>query len=92
MPEKPAPDDIDMTSFAKMMGEFVVPGGSLMASGNLRGGLAHLLGSVLARAILGAPGLLLVRANSLSNFHSGKHLHEHLLARKDRANDEPSGS
>jgi hypothetical protein len=80
-PQAPA----DLATLMKMLGEFVVPGGSLLVSGNLRKGLAHLASGLIAKAVLGVPGLLLVHANSLSNFQSGKHLHKHLKAFQNAA-------
>jgi hypothetical protein len=71
-----------VTNALKVAGEaFVVPGASLVADGDIRGGAFHIAGAFVARALLGPIGWVLVAANSYSNSVSGKHLHEHFSGR-----------
>jgi len=71
-----------LTNALKVAGEaYVVPGASLVADGDIRGGAFHIAGAFVARALLGPIGWVLVAANSYSNSVSGKNLHEHFLGR-----------
>ncbi len=63
----------------KIAGEaLVAPGSSLILDGDIvRGGL-HLVGGLVAKAVLGPLGWFLVAANSYSKSVAGGHLHENL--------------
>lgn len=62
----------------KFCGEALIPGGSLMMSGDFRSGLAHTAAGVLAQAFLGFPFLLMVKADSFSKAITGRHAYEYL--------------
>ena len=61
----------------------ILPGSSLMMDGDVKGGLLHAAGGLLARSIWGPVGWLLVGANSFSNSVSGKHLHQHFFSESE---------
>lgn len=69
------------TTFArgvKLAGEaFVVPGSSLILDGRVGAGAAHLVGGLVAGALLGPVGYFLVAANSYTKSVTDHHLHEH---------------
>lgn len=58
--------------------EVVIPGGSNLVNGDFSQGALHFGLSILARALLGGPGLLLVAANSFTKATTGHHIHEAL--------------
>ena len=58
----------------------VLPGSSLIMDGDIKGGLLHAAGGILARAALGPLGWLYLGLNSYSNSVSSKHLHEHFVS------------
>ena len=58
--------------------EYLLPGGSNLAQGDIVQGGLHVGLGLLARAVFGVPGLLLVSANSFTKAVTGRHLHEHL--------------
>jgi hypothetical protein len=58
--------------------EYLLPGGSNLAQGDIVQGGIHVGLGFLARAVFGLPGLLLVSANSFTKAVTGRHLHEHL--------------
>src|SRR3569832_2065673 len=61
------PDAPVLTNALKAAGEaYVVPGASLVADGDIRGGALHVAGAFVARALLGPIGWALVAANSYS--------------------------
>ena len=56
----------------------VAPGSSLILDGKVVAGGAHLLGGLVAKAVLGPIGVLLVAANSYSKSVTDKHLTDHI--------------
>ena len=58
----------------------ILPGSSLMMDGDVKGGVLHAAGGILARAALGPLGWLYLGLNSYSNSATGKHLHEHFTS------------
>ena len=59
----------------KILGEVVfTPGTSLLLDGNVKSGLGHVVSGLVARSILGLPGMLLVAANSYVTSSTGKSL------------------
>jgi hypothetical protein len=64
----------------KIAGEaLVVPGASLLLDGNVKAGATHIVGAVVARALLGPLGWAYVAADSFSVSVSGKHLHQQFI-------------
>ena len=61
----------------KLIGEYVMPGASLILDGKIGPGALHLAAGLLGRAILGPPGWILVAANSYSRSCTNKGLLEH---------------
>jgi hypothetical protein len=62
----------------KIAGESVAPGASLLLDGKVVPGVAHFLAGMLARAVFGPVGVILVAADSYSRSVSGKSLLEQL--------------
>lgn len=58
--------------------EYLLPGGSNLAQGDIKQGGLHVALGFIARAAFGLPGLLVVSANSFTKAVTGRHLHEHL--------------
>lgn len=90
MSEQQSKNPTELATILGTVGEVVAPGGSLVASGQVCQGLVHFVGGILAKAVFGMPGLLLVHANALSRFHSGKHLHQHLRTVRDPPDQDAS--
>lgn len=66
----------------KIVGETcVVPGSSLILDGDIVRGGAHLVGGLVARAVIGPLGWFLVAANSYSKSVTGQHLIGHLSSK-----------
>ena len=63
------------TSFAS---ETLVPGGANLVHGEFGQAGLHLVAGIIARFMFGAPGILLVSANSIVKANTGRHLTEHL--------------
>lgn len=61
----------------QVLAEYLLPGGSNLANGNIEQAGIHAVLGLAARAVLGVPGLLLVSANSLSKAMTGQHLYEY---------------
>lgn len=59
---------------AKVLGEMILPGTSLLIEEKVPTGLLHVGAGVLARTVAGAPGMALVAANSLSLSMTGRNL------------------
>jgi hypothetical protein len=59
---------------AKLAGETVLPGASLLLDGQVVSGGLHLVTGLLAKAVLGPLGLILVAADSYSRSVTGKGL------------------
>lgn len=60
---------------AEIASEYLIPGGANMIKGDLINGGAHMVLGVVAKAVFGLPGILLVHANSLVKARTGHHLH-----------------
>ncbi|NQZ10842.1 MAG: hypothetical protein HRT35_27130, partial [Algicola sp.] len=60
----------------------LLPGGSLLAKGDMKRGLAHAGLGLAARLALGAPGLILVGANAYCTAKTGKGLLANLSSTK----------
>ena len=58
--------------------EYLLPGGSNLAQGDIVQGGLHVALGLVARSMFGLPGLLVVSANSFTKAITGRHLHEHL--------------
>jgi hypothetical protein len=71
----PAAPLINALAFAS---ESIMPGGSNLLKGDFRQALIHGAGGLVARSLLGLPGMLLVASNSFVKATTGQHLHEHL--------------
>ena len=66
----------------KAAGEaLVVPGASLILDGNVKSSAVHMLGAVVARALVGPVGWIYFAADSYSVSVSGKNLHEHFISK-----------
>ena len=63
----------------RISSELLVPGGSHLIKGDFRQAGLHAGLSLLARALFGLPGTLLVTTNSIAKAVTGRHLHEHVL-------------
>ena len=64
----------------KLIGEVVVtPGMSQLLEGNITSGAVHAVLGLVAKSLLGVPGMLLVAANSYSTSVTGKYLHEQVM-------------
>lgn len=62
---------------AKLIGEAVLPGASLLMDGDFGRGALHTVGAVVACAVLGPVGALAFAANSFANSVTGKGLVGH---------------
>ncbi len=62
------------TNAVKLLGEAFLPGASLLMEGRVAQGGAHVVAGLLAKALLGPVGLVLVIANSYSHSTTGKNL------------------
>jgi hypothetical protein len=71
-----------LTNGAKLIGESVLPGTSLIMDGNLVNGAAHVAVGALAATFVAPWAVLLVAADSLSTSISGKNLWEHVNSKK----------
>ncbi len=61
----------------KIAGEaLVIPGSSLILDGEVVSGGLHLVGGLLATAVIGPLGWFLVAANSYTKSITGSHLHQ----------------
>jgi hypothetical protein len=58
--------------------EFVVPGGSNLLKGDYKQAGIHAVLGLVAKAMFGLPGLLVVSANSFTKATTGRGLLEHL--------------
>lgn len=54
--------------------EFVIPGGSNLINGDLKQAGLHAALGILAGAVFGVPGLIVVAANSFTKATTGHHL------------------
>jgi len=71
------PRDQTFNNAVKLLGEAIVPGASLLLSGKLVSGSAHLIVGSWARVTIGPVGLALVIANSYSESTTGKNILKH---------------
>jgi hypothetical protein len=60
---------------AEVASEYFIPGGANLIKGDLISGAAHLAAGVVAKAVFGVPGILLVHANSLMKARTGQNLY-----------------
>ena len=58
----------------KLVGETLIPGSSLMMDGRIGSGMLHTVAAVVAGAVLGPIGMILVIANSYSKAVNDQHL------------------
>lgn len=75
---------------AKLFGESMVPGASLMIDGKVVTGAAHALLGFGARALAGPAGVVLIAANSYSRSVTGKNLWEYVTPLLKRPAREPA--
>lgn len=81
------PNSLEVVKNAALFAsEAVVPGGSNLASGNVKTGLIYAAAGMAAKAILGFPAWVLVSADSFAKATTGNHLTE--LARSGRQRSE----
>jgi hypothetical protein len=81
-----------LTNAARLLGESMLPGASLMMDGKVVTGAAHALLGFGARALAGPAGIVLVAANSYSKSVTGKYLWDHvspLLDQRFKVNAAP---
>ena len=71
-----------------LVSEILVPGGSHLVKGDIVGGIVHAAAGVVATAIWGLPGRVVVKASSYSKATTGKRLYEHVLGALQK--DEPA--
>jgi hypothetical protein len=67
-----------LKSGAKLASEYLLPGGSNLIEGDFVQGGIHAALGLIARTMLGLPGLIAVSANSFTKAMTGRHIHEHL--------------
>lgn len=88
----PASNADRLTNAAKLVGESVLPGASLMMDGKLANGAVHALLGFGARALAGPAGIVLIAADSYSKSVSDKYLWDHIAPlwkrRASKATDE----
>jgi hypothetical protein len=77
-----------LTNGAKLVGESVLPGASLLMDGNLVNGAAHAAVGVAAATFIAPWAVLLVVADSFSKSVSGKNLWDHINVGKKTAEAE----
>ena len=58
----------------KLIGEAFLPGASLLMDGKIANGGVHVIAGMIAKALLGPVGAVLVIANSYSNSTTGKNV------------------
>ncbi|HYY98384.1 MAG TPA: DUF6072 family protein, partial [Pyrinomonadaceae bacterium] len=58
--------------------EAVIPGGSHLVNGDLKQAGIHAVAGIVAGALFGLPGLIVVAANSFTRATTGHHLYESL--------------
>ncbi|MBA4741461.1 MAG: hypothetical protein H2060_01975 [Azoarcus sp.] len=76
--DTPASNADRITNAAKLVGESVLPGASLMMDGKLANGAVHALLGFGARALAGPAGIVLIAADSYSKSVSDKYLWDHI--------------
>jgi hypothetical protein len=62
----------------ELASEYVVPGGSNFIKGDVVQGGLHLILGLVAKAVWGVPGLLIVQADSIVKARTGRNLYEHI--------------
>lgn len=79
-------DNTTASNAIKLASEgLITPGASLLLDGDIRGGGAHVLLGLAAKALLGPVGVFLVAADSFSRSVSGKSLGEQFAPRREAA-------
>ncbi|HEX8618834.1 MAG TPA: DUF6072 family protein [Thermoanaerobaculia bacterium] len=75
-------DPVDvLANGAKVLGELaVIPGASLIADGDVKGGVLHGAIGIAAAVVFGPIGWLAVAANSYSRSVSGRNVHQHFVS------------
>jgi len=73
-----ATESQELKTGIELVGEYLVPGGANLIAGQYKEAGMHAVTGVLAKMVLGVPGLILVSANSISKAVTGQHLWEHL--------------
>ena len=91
MQDQITPDNTTrLTNAARLVGESVLPGASLLMDGKLGNGAVHALIGFGARALAGPAGIVLVAADSYSKSVSGKYLWDHAAPLLKRKSDAPA--
>jgi hypothetical protein len=66
----------------KLLGEVALtPGASLLLDGEIKSGVGHVISGLVARVLLGVPGVLLVAANSYATSITGESLLQNITAK-----------
>ena len=78
MPNEPASVNNVVATGLQVAGEYVIPGGSNLLKGDFQQAALHAGAGILAAALFGPIGLLLVKANSLSVAMTDRSLTENL--------------
>ncbi|HEX7645525.1 MAG TPA: DUF6072 family protein [Burkholderiaceae bacterium] len=82
-PEKSKDAEKMFGAGAKLLGEVVLtPGASLLLDGEIKSGMGHVLAGLVARTVLGVPGMILVAADSYSTSVTGKSLLAHIAGKE----------
>jgi Family of unknown function (DUF6072) len=71
-------ENTQLKSGIALAGEYLVPGGANLVAGQYKDAGIHAAAGLLAKVLLGIPGLLVVSANSFSKAVTGQNLWEHL--------------
>jgi Family of unknown function (DUF6072) len=74
-----APENVEPVKQGLMFtSEYLFPGGSNLVQGDIKQAGVHAALGLVAKALFGVPGLLVISANSFTKALTGRHLHEHL--------------
>lgn len=71
-----SPEHGTLHNGARLVGEFFVPGASLILDGKVGSGAVHAVAGLVAKALIGPPGWILIAANSYSKSCANKNLIE----------------
>jgi hypothetical protein len=78
--------DATVENAVKLASEgLIAPGTSLLLDGDFRGGGAHVVAGLVAKALLGPIGWVLVAADSFSKSTTGKNVYQHFAGTKQEA-------
>jgi len=89
---EPAPPTKTTHNAVKLVGEAVLPGASLLMDGKVAHGGAHMIAGVLAKALLGPVGLVLVIANSYASSTTGQNLLKQFKQFKAPSPEDPTST